>query len=289
MMRSLLKFGLPLIALGLLVFAFYHVFSQRKIEANVAPPIEPPRSPFSNTVAGSAIVEAQTENISIGSALAGVVVEVKVKVGQAVTANTPLFQLDDREQRAELLIRKSALASAEAAVNRLKNQPRTEELPVTRATVDRAKAALLGQQDQLKRIRPLVEKNVATEEDLVTREQAVRMAQAELEEAEASLKLLEAGAWSYDLQVAEAAVQEAQAQVEQIETELDRLIVRSLVDGEVLQVNVRPGEFVAAPSNDPLVVLGNVKRLHARVDIDEYDIPRFTPAAPATAMIRGQV
>jgi hypothetical protein len=63
------------------------------------------------------------------------------------------------------------------------------------------------------------------------------------------------------------------------------------VDGQVLQVNVRPGEFVGAPPSQPLVVLGSVDRLHVRVDIDEHDIPRaypsFQTAIPAFASPRG--
>jgi HlyD family secretion protein len=35
-------------------------------------------------------------------------------------------------------------------------------------------------------------------------------------------------------------------------------------------------------------VLGNVTQLHVRVDIDEYDIPRFVPQAPARATLKGQ-
>ena len=63
-------------------------------------------------------------------------------------------------------------------------------------------------------------------------------------------------------------------------------MIRALVDGEVLQVNVRPGEFVGAPPSQALIVLGNVTQLHVRVDIDEYDIPRFVPDAPARATLK---
>jgi hypothetical protein len=35
-------------------------------------------------------------------------------------------------------------------------------------------------------------------------------------------------------------------------------------------------------------VLGNVTQLHVRVDIDEYDIPRFVTDAPARATLKGQ-
>ena len=56
----------------------------------------------------------------------------------------------------------------------------------------------------------------------------------------------------------------------------------------VLQVNVRPGEFVGANPGQALVLLGAVTdRVNVRVDIDEHDIPRFKPGAPAVASLRG--
>ena len=45
---------------------------------------------------------------------------------------------------------------------------------------------------------------------------------------------------------------------------MDRLVVRcpqaNLVRGAVLQVNVRPGEFVGAPPGQALIVLGDVSQ-----------------------------
>ena len=89
------------------------------------------------------------------------------------------------------------------------------------------------------------------------------------------------------MQVAEAAVRMAEAQHRQVKTEIERLEVRAQLPGKVLQVNVRPGEYVSTPSSLALVVLGSVDVLHVRVDIDEHDIPRFEPNARAKAMLRG--
>ena len=36
-------------------------------------------------------------------------------------------------------------------------------------------------------------------------------------------------------------------------------------------------------------MLGNIERLHVRVDIDEFDIPRFDPGAAASAVPRGSL
>jgi multidrug resistance efflux pump len=99
--------------------------------------------------------------------------------------------------------------------------------------------------------------------------------------------MTKAGAWEYELQVTRAALAQAVAQQQQVETDLERLTVRSLADGEVLQVDIRPGEFVAAPSTKALILVGDVDQLHVRVDIDEHDIPRFRPGARAKAMLKG--
>jgi len=61
-----------------------------------------------------------------------------------------------------------------------------------------------------------------------------------------------------------------------------------LVGLRVLQVNVRPGEFVGAAAGQSIIVLGTVGRLHVRVDIDENDIARFKPGMKGTASPRGE-
>ena len=56
----------------------------------------------------------------------------------------------------------------------------------------------------------------------------------------------------------------------------------------MLQVNIRPGEFAAAGTNNtPLLLLGNLDQLHVRVDIDESDIWRFDKNGKAVAYLRG--
>ena len=281
------KYVLPLIALGLLVFAVVHVRGAHQVEPPGKPSIDPPHNPYVRTVAGSGVIEPQTENIKIGSSLPGVVVAVDVHVGQRVKAGDELFRLDDRAQMADLRYRQAALEAAQADLTRLENQPRPEELPVSLSQVADWEANLADQEDQLMRARELSSRKIISAQELVTREQAYRMAKARLNKARAELDLLKAGAWKYDKTVARAAVDQARSQVEQVQTEIDRLSVRALVDGEVLQLNVRPGEFVGAPAGEGLIMLGNVEQLHARVDIDEHDIPRFQPGLPAKAALRG--
>jgi multidrug resistance efflux pump len=283
----LTKFGLPLVSLVLIAVSVQKVSESQKALPKMPPPMAPASNPFPLSVAGAGMIEAETENISVGATLPGVVTEVLVQVGQNVTVGTPLFKLDDRQLRAELQTRKAALATAEAEVRRLRNEPRPERVQMAEAELLEAKARLADAKDQLQRVRRLYERKVATQEDFVAKDQAFAAADARVRRAQAEVDLIRAGAWEYDLAVARTNVDQVKSQINQIETDLDRLVVRALSDAEVLQIKVRPGEFVATPAASPLMVLGSVKKLHVRVDIDEYDIPRFDSGAPARATLRG--
>ena len=67
------KFGLPLLAVGMLVFAVFHVVRRSSAAEGGAAGRRRRAARSASTVAGAGIVEAQTENIAIGSPLPGVV------------------------------------------------------------------------------------------------------------------------------------------------------------------------------------------------------------------------
>jgi multidrug resistance efflux pump len=216
-----------------------------------------------------------------------VVTRIHVHIGQEVQAGQVLFELDARQAQADLDVRLAALESAELQARRLELQPRPEEVPPSKAQVRAAEASLRQQQDQRDRDRKMLGTGAVSPQDIVAHEQAFRNAHAQLELARANLALLEAGAWSADKAIAYAAVKQARAQVAQARTQLDLLLVRALVDGTVLQVNVRPGEYVASAPGQALVLMGSLKPLHVRVNIDEQDLPRLRLNAPARARTRG--
>jgi multidrug resistance efflux pump len=285
------KFFLPLVAVGMLTFAVIHVVKAQQTTPKPPPPVEPARSPFGHTVAGAGITEALTENIAIGSALPGVVMEVYVpveKVGQRVKTGDPLFRVDDRQLKAQLKYQEANLAAAEAQLAKLEAQPRPEEVPSSEAKVRVAQANVALQRDLAERAQRLRSSGAMAYEDINQRLLALEVARQQLSQAEADLALLKAGAWEPDKAIARATVAQARAQVEQTKTDLERTLVRAPVDGDVLQVNVRPGEYVGTPPSQALVVLGNIHQLHVRVDIDEHDIPRFRKGAPARASLRGE-
>ncbi len=104
---------------------------------------------------------------------------------------------------------------------------------------------------------------------------------------EADLRRLKVS-WEKDQATSRAAVAQSKSQVESIQVNLGRLIVRAAADGRVVNLHVRPGQFAGAAWNEPLVILGDTRERLLRVDVDEQDLPYFTPDARAVATLKGR-
>lgn len=210
----------------------------------------PPVAGYPAYIAGAGIIEATTRNIAVGTPVGGVAVEVFVRVGSRVRAGDKLFRLDDRDLAAQLASRRAALQT-------------------TRAKVAEADATVGDMRNQLRLAEAVTDRRAISLEDLTKRRYAVQLAEARL-------------------RTAQAEVASAEAQVAETQANLDRLVIRAPVDGTVLQVNLRVGEYAqTGVLASPLMLLGAVDRLNVRIDIDENDAWRFRPQAPARAYLRG--
>lgn len=93
----------------------------------------------------------------------------------------------------------------------------------------------------------------------------------------------------YDKELARQQVENAKGALNVIQTNIDRSTVRSPIQGEVLQLNIRIGQVATTEgyNNKPLILFGDTTYYHLRIDIDEEDAWRIVPGAPARAFVRG--
>jgi RND family efflux transporter MFP subunit len=91
----------------------------------------------------------------------------------------------------------------------------------------------------------------------------------------------------FAVQRAEATAKEASARVDEVETELARLTVRAPIDGEILRLNARPGEYAkTGVLAEPLVTMGDTSTMHVRVEVDEADAQAVKAGKPAKGALR---
>lgn len=129
------------------------------------PPIEPPVKPFRSGLAASGIVEALSDNVSIGVPVAGLVAEVHVHVADRVETGQPLFTIDRREWLAQLRVHEANVTVAVASLQRL--------------------------EDQLARLKSVGDPRAVSQDEVKTKENDVGVARAQLEASRALVAQLE--------------------------------------------------------------------------------------------------
>ena len=284
----LIRYGMPVFALLALAFAIVSTYRAIPAVVHADPPSSPPAPAYAHQVGAVGIVEAASENIAVSVPVPGLVTRVAVAVGDPVRAGQLLFSLDDRDLRAELALRESAVALAQSRLAKLEASPRPEEIPPAQSRIEEARAQWEDASVQLRLMESVKDRRAIKEEDLLRRRRAVDSAAARVRQAEANLKLLLAGTWKPDLEVARAELRQAQAQAARVQADIERMQVRAPLTGKILQCKVRPGEYAASGAlAQPLILLGRVDQLHLRADIDEKEAWRFAPGTPAKASVRG--
>ena len=256
-------------------------------EVDASPPLPPPSSPFAEQIGATGMVETASENISVGVPVPGLVMKVPVRPGDKLRRGQPCFTSTTEPCRRSFPFESLLWNSPKRASGVFRMHPERKKYLLSEARIEEARAQLADAEIQLKLIESVPDRRAIRIEDLEKRRKSVDIAAARLRETEAALALLKAGSWKQDIQVAEAEVRQARRQVEQTRIDISRLTVTSPIDGKVLQVNIRAGEYAAAGLSQNLMLIGSDAPSHVRADVDEKDAWRVHRDARAVASIRG--
>ncbi|MCR2832612.1 efflux RND transporter periplasmic adaptor subunit [Parerythrobacter lacustris] len=253
---SFSRMGLPILAVVGLIVAVIFIAGRLPDRELSEPEREPPRATGAladaDRVAGSGVVEPSSEVIQIGTALSGLVTDLRVQPGDYVAKGQPLFTVDTRAIRAQLQQSDAAIGEARAAI---------AEAQAAQATASRQLALYRSIDDP------------------------AAVSRAEVIRAEG-----EASAASQRLQLARARLDSAQAAAASARTELGRATVRAPISGEILSVNIKPGEYLSTMGGGggaPFIEMGETRPLHVRIDIDEEQATRLAMGAEAVVSPRG--
>lgn len=245
----LLRVAIPALAFAGLAFALVIATRASRPAAIAEIVAQPAQAPYDSYIAGAGLIEAASRNVEVATPVSGVVEEIFIKVGDKVQAGQPLFRIEGADAEADLRVKDTAVTSAQAKVKE-------------------AEATLEDYRQQLRNVERLDTRAVSGEET-AKRRANVAIYTAKLTQATADLD-------------------NAKAQRDSARVAIERRIVRAPLAGEVLQVNVRKGEFAAAAVNaTPLLLLGETSSFAVRVDIDENDAWRMKAGEPARAAVRG--
>ena len=156
-----------------------------------------------------------TNQVDVGMEVSGTIESVAVDYNDQVTAGQVLARLDTDQLAARVRQAEASLALARAAVKE-------------------AEATLVEARNHSTRFQALKQKGLCSAEDCEGAQAAYTRAEAALDRSRAQ-------------------VAQAQAQLDADRTSLDKAVIRSPINGVVLQAHVEPGQTVAASLQTPVL------------------------------------
>ncbi len=282
---------LAVIVIGAIAFYLFSESDDDKATFRLAP-IE--RGSIISTVTSTGTLNAVI-TVQVGSQVSGQIMELladfnsEVREDQVIARIDPEnFQARVRQAEAELAVSKSNVSTQRAAVERAR-----AELQNSRAALDAVKAqtekARVGVEDakrDLTRKETLHKSTIIAESEKDKAVAVYDQAVAQLNAAHAEVQAQESVVRSRGaaLKMSKAQVEHALAQVKQREAalhqsrvDLEHTVIRSPVDGVVIERSVDVGQTVAASLQAPTLftIAQDLRKMQVDTNVDEADIGRI--------------
>ena len=204
--------------------------------------------------------------VDVGSQVSGQVSEVLVDYNSLVSKDEVIARIDPTPFEARLEVAEADLAQAKASVTM-----QNASLEQLKADLVGARAAFKELEQDLERQSSLLKRNVVSQ-SVVDRAVASRdQSRARIDSLLAQQKRQRA-----QIRTTEAQVLSRAAGLRERKTELDNTVIRSPVNGVVINRAADPGQTVAASLQAPVLftIAQDLREIHLEVSVDEADIGR---------------
>jgi len=226
-------------------------------------------------------------SVNVSPKVAGTLVELLVEQGDEVQERQLLARMDASgllPQRERL---QATVQAATAALDRLRNGNRPEDIAAARARVESARTRRELLQRRLDRQRALFAQGAIAQDALDESEANLKAAVATLDEQTNLLRLLEQGPRAEDIAQAEAQLAEAKAQQTALEVQIADTEIRAPFAGVVTQKFASVGAFVtptttasATNSATSTSIVAIATGLEVLANVPEVDIAQIRVGQP---------
>jgi HlyD family secretion protein len=231
---------------------------------------------------GATVAEPERMAV-ISPQLGGWVETVHVVDGQSVRAGELLVTLDSRAARVALDQARAAVAEKQAVLARLKRGYLPHELEIARQDRDKARAAMEGLRREVQALEELRARNEVSEVHLESKRKTFESAEAAYASAAAHLQLLEQGTPPEMIAEAEAQLASANATLEHAKLGVEFCSITSPIDGVVVQLLARQGQFFNQAT--PLATVVNLEEIFIQLRIPGAQYANVRENAPVEATL----
>jgi len=290
--RRLILLVAVAVAVSVAIILYFYVGSDGNLPSFRLTQVE--LGPIISTVSSTGTVTPVT-TVQVGSQVSGQIRELyvdfnsKVQEGQVIARIDPEnFESRVRQADAELAVARANVAIQRAAVERTRAELENAyaALAATKAQTEKARVVLVHAKRDLDRKRALHQQDIISKSQIDDAVAAHDQAHAQLsaaeaqEQAQASIVLSRKA----QLKMSQAQVEHALAQMKQREAalhnskiDLEHTVIRSPLDGLVIQRNVDIGQTVAASLQAPTLftIAQDLRNMQVDTNVDEADIGRI--------------
>ncbi|MGU3494042.1 HlyD family secretion protein [Xanthobacteraceae bacterium A53D] len=200
----------------------------------------------------------RSDFVPIAPEVSGIVRKVEVSDNQRVSAGTPLVEIDPEPYRLAVALKDAQIADAQADAAQ-----KTAGIAVLEEAAEAARARLLLAQQEFNRVAPLVKEEDLSQAELDSATDALRTAQANLAEAQASVAV-----GRREVASAAGAVETAKAERAVAAYALARTKIAAPLDGYVTNLTLRPGAY--AKEGEALIGLVDAHQFRITANFKEY-------------------
>lgn len=226
-------------------------------------------SPYVATAVGR--IDSLEEARELVAAADGVIARVLVGRGDRVRAGQVLLEVSCDPRAGMAMAAGASAQQSRADATLVELGPRDEQIVAARARARQAEADLADAQQSLDRAAALVDRGFVSRRELEARTARRDGAAAALDAALAGAEELANGSRPQERAAAAAAARAREGEAQAAAASLAQCQIRSPIDGEVLQVLRREGEFSGASQGTPLLVVGDMSRRIVRAELGERD------------------
>jgi multidrug efflux pump subunit AcrA (membrane-fusion protein) len=225
------------------------------------------------------------ERAKVRSELAGVLAEILVDEGSAVKKGDVIARIDDRALKAERQRALAEIAKIEAELATLRQGHRREELKQQAAVLGARRAEVTFAGKEARRRTQMAREGVgssqaadAANRELETRRQA-------MVEAQAALKLLQAGTRPEEIAAHEAMLHRAQSELAYVDERLAMTVVKAPIDGEILTPRFKERIHEGVEAGAMICEIANLRRMRAEVLVPEREVDAIALGMPTLVKV----
>lgn len=230
-------------------------------------------------------VVVPAERAQVRTLVAGTLVEILHDEGDVVKKGEVIARIDDKD----LVAKKASLAAGHERLVwelvKLRHGARSEEIARERKAVATKKTAVDFARQHAGRVHKLAADQVASQEQVDEADRDLAVKERDLAEETARLNLLLAGTRPEEISAKEAEVRNVEADQTFVATELERVVIRSPIDGIITTHRFRERLNEGVKLGDTVCEVVNPKTMRADILVPERELDVVADGQPVTLKV----